>query len=814
MRVEVRGNIHRETDKYPPPHPTLSVLRCPLFCKIELLLQRATSEGSVSVTPAVTPKTKGPRHLLDNNEEVTVATDSATAHEILFNRRKLADELTKTRSEGQIKVKEKRVIEVSFLNSLVNNAKNVLGNISRTLSGHLGRDTPDTSQPKSGSRRGSAKPSSRRTSQLAGQAPSPSSPAPELDEEHQQLKQAVLETKDSFVMSNAPRQRWVTATWYAAQEAQRLHTEQPQEKLNLVEAVKAVMVRDETAIEEQAKEAARERTNEKIRALIDSPAVTLTTVFATVFVLYAADIHFLINDDPSGDGGIYAVTFLCTLIFVAEVVLRSAIRTKKHNKFFLSFFFWLDIVAIISLIPDIVFWFSSLGKPRGIIDGYNIWTGQGGGGSQSSSAQAEGGFDFLTLARSGRAARAGARSTRIIRVLNLVSRMNKIRHNHLEEKENQANKGDQTDVEIARTPSADDKPADDGNDMGSKLDRRISRYFVYCVGTMLTVAIILSAVLERNFPAIVEDDLRRIALIYHSTGYNSSSPLWLEYLDEYSMRSTNEQSILLYIGQGGNILYGDNQTMYHYRTSPQTVINLATEYQGRKYTIHIADIDNIKGSLVGNICFTSAVLAILGGLTWVMSSAVRHDIVIPMEGLMGIIKSIRKDPMKPIPKAPENEEQVREVVNVQQALVQLGALLQMGLGEAGAKIIRSSLKDNGLDVNVAGKIVQAIYGFCDIRNFTDCTEVLQADVVKLVNNVGSIVHDVTIENHGAPNKNIGDAFLVRPQPTSLIILSIYLPTYLPAYLPFHPSIHPPIHRNALRNIAVRQSPCLAYCPAS
>jgi len=68
-----------------------------------------------------------------------------------------------------------------------------------------------------------------------------------------------------------------------------------------------------------------------------------------------------------------------------------------------------------------------------------------------------------------------------------------------------------------------------------------------------------------------------------------------------------------------------------------------------------------------------------------------------------------------------------------------------------------------LQVNseVAGKVVHAIFGFCDIRNFTDCTEVLQVDVVKLVNGVASIVHESVVNNLGAPNKNIGDAFLVE-----------------------------------------------------
>jgi class 3 adenylate cyclase len=53
-----------------------------------------------------------------------------------------------------------------------------------------------------------------------------------------------------------------------------------------------------------------------------------------------------------------------------------------------------------------------------------------------------------------------------------------------------------------------------------------------------------------------------------------------------------------------------------------------------------------------------------------------------------------------------------------------------------------------------------IFGFCDIRNFTDATEVLQEDVMIFVNQIGEIVHNVVDFYSGAPNKNIGDAFLL------------------------------------------------------
>ncbi len=34
----------------------------------------------------------------------------------------------------------------------------------------------------------------------------------------------------------------------------------------------------------------------------------------------------------------------------------------------------------------------------------------------------------------------------------------------------------------------------------------------------------------------------------------------------------------------------------------------------------------------------------------------------------------------------------------------------------------------------------AVFGFCDIRNFTDATEVLQEGVMEFVNSIAQIVH--------------------------------------------------------------------------
>ena len=71
---------------------------------------------------------------------------------------------------------------------------------------------------------------------------------------------------------------------------------------------------------------------------------------------------------------------------------------------------------------------------------------------------------------------------------------------------------------------------------------------------------------------------------------------------------------------------------------------------------------------------------------------------------------------------------------LEKAIVKIGHLLALGFGEAGSKIIASNIGSGGdLNPMMPGQRVFAIFGFCDIRNFTDSTEILQTKVMLFVN---------------------------------------------------------------------------------
>lgn len=107
----------------------------------------------------------------------------------------------------------------------------------------------------------------------------------------------------------------------------------------------------------------------------------------------------------------------------------------------------------------------------------------------------------------------------------------------------------------------------------------------------------------------------------------------------------------------------------------------------------------------------------------------------------------------------EQKNQELETKYLETAIDKIGVLLGVGLGEAGSELINSYLNRETDILNIADEVL-AIFGFFDIRNFTDATEVLQEEVMVFVNVIADIIHTTADKSLGAANKNVGDAFLI------------------------------------------------------
>ena len=68
----------------------------------------------------------------------------------------------------------------------------------------------------------------------------------------------------------------------------------------------------------------------------------------TVYSLFFDDIRAL-SLTPDKDDICFGITAGCMLCFITEIVLASLAK----EDYFLTFFFWLDVVSTLSMIPDV-----------------------------------------------------------------------------------------------------------------------------------------------------------------------------------------------------------------------------------------------------------------------------------------------------------------------------------------------------------------------------------------------------------------------------------------------------------------------------
>lgn len=102
-----------------------------------------------------------------------------------------------------------------------------------------------------------------------------------------------------------------------------------------------------------------------------------------------------------------------------------------------------------------------------------------------------------------------------------------------------------------------------------------------------------------------------------------------------------------------------------------------------------------------------------------------------------------------------------ETTILEDMVIKIAKIARIGLGEEGCRVFNRCMNSQGLiDNNLLGKKVFGIFAFCNIRSFTEVTEILQQKVVIFLNEIAEIVHTCATEHFGFINKNTGDAFIL------------------------------------------------------
>ena len=126
----------------------------------------------------------------------------------------------------------------------------------------------------------------------------------------------------------------------------------------------------------------------KVREFLGSSLGLTADFIVTLVALYANEIAQLFYYVPNVFSGTAIMLFVCLILFVIVMALTS--YSDPH--YLLSFFFWLDLLGTLSLVPDIPF----------LIPGNADH------------------FSQLSVARAGRVARTSTRATKMIRIVRMV----------------------------------------------------------------------------------------------------------------------------------------------------------------------------------------------------------------------------------------------------------------------------------------------------------------------------------------------------------------------------------------------------------
>ncbi len=512
--------------------------------------------------------------------------------------------------------------------------------------------------------------------------------------------------------------------------------------------------------EEEEALAARKEKLEKIKKMVDdviesSPVVVVMAVL-TVWALFSDDLR-LAAADMEADSAFTAIISIAFFLFVFEIIAASfckddylyipkqemlkgetVLQSLRRRLEIGSFYFWLDAIATISLIFEIDWMNASLSSEE-VSDG-----------SDDSAARAQ------------RLVRV-VRMVRLVRLVKLYKYSTNLRNKGQEEEregEDKAKSDDDNDEVETKKEVAKVEESRVGAAMTDLTNRRVIILIL-----ILLIAVPLLTVTEIDLePALALEFIHKAAIGVY-VGSDSTYNNALDYANEYAVMHTDVISVdFTYNGASGQLTSWKNSVKRD-KLRDSEVIELKQTTDLLTTTMVFDNSSTSRLTAAFAIYTTIFVVFLLITGTIAFSADVDRLVIGPIERMVELVQKISANPLGVEYKmlgAEDGFVEGMETTALLATITKIGRLMRVGFGEAGADVIGKNMSGVGGKLNLLGKgaMIESIFGFCDVRQFTDTTECLQEEVMLFVNRIGHILHSIVVQCSGAANKNIGDAFLL------------------------------------------------------
>ena len=283
--------------------------------------------------------------------------------------------------------------------------------------------------------------------------------------------------------------------------------------------------------------------------------------------------------------------------------------------------------------------------------------------------------------------------------------------------------------------------------------------------------IVLILILLVLIPVLTPDEVE-LSPFYFTQFFRKSSIFIDDYPSDPGFVSLRDQILTVSVGmmqsltsivplsvmEDGSLLYYNDQK--YLREDEVTTISVGSSKLSFSNRL-LTQEDALHGIYVALF-----IISILIAGTFVLTSDINKFVIVPIEHMVELVYAISLNPLADNYKSYTEEEgfiEGMETTVLLSTISKIGSLLRVVFGEAGADIIANNMggtKGGNISLLGNGVKIESIFGFCDVRQFTDTTECLQEEVMLFVNRIAFILHGIVVQCSGAANKNIGDAFLL------------------------------------------------------
>ena len=528
-----------------------------------------------------------------------------------------------------------------------------------------------------------------------------------------------------------------------------------------------------------------EDTLKNLKVVLDGTSCTIFMTTLTIWALFADDVRLSVVDDEADAlfGIVTTVVFIC---FVIEIIACSLADPKYlalpqwqrqsdesllqmwQRRFSIgSFFFWLDLISTISLLLELPF-------------------------MQSQVESTDGSTDST---RAGRASRAGAKASKVIKVVRmtrLVRTLKLYKYFSLSWQQQRQQEQVEQSQELScqglyeESKDSEETPQAQRSQILELTHNKVSMNSDGIRDVSLTTAveeetrvgsamtdltsrrvILLVLVMLITIPLIMDDaetaNTFHIFIVELISSLVECGTLCTDSL-EGTLKMTSLEYDVVSASHGRTSFYRDENRLTELRDVELSIITAGD-------VIVIFDVQDASMDDATLSCFlTVFVILLLAAATYILSCDMNHTVLVPIEKMVSLVKRIAVNPLGVTYSDVKPEDgfgEGMETTLLMQTINKLGRLMKVGFGDAGTAIISAALaRSEGGKINLdlttssGGRIVRHIFGFCDVRQFTDTTECLQEEVMLFVNRIAHILHSIVVQCGGSANKNIGDAFLL------------------------------------------------------